>query len=246
MTEYWMRYIDGPVQALFGAEGLQWLREHPAIVPLTAAIVVLCAGGAAAYIGVRLVRRVSWNTSRVLALLSTADGRTGLMLARKIRAGSRRLVFSLRGEEGDGREQKVLISLLERFTREDLPHALNRLHTFVAVGGAHKARMLERELMRGQQRWSEATDPKERESLQEDIAAARQLLAQANLANAHCVQLLKGLQEAAAALGALEVEMASLDATRTRSLADLKGHLSELAEGLRFEREAHLELDETR
>ena len=69
---------------------------------------------------------------------------------------------------------------------------------------------------------------------------SRQKLAQVNHSNEACAQLLKGLEEAVLALRTLELEIASLGATRSQALSQLRDQLSEMAEDLHHQRKAHL------
>lgn len=247
MLQEWMQGLTDWVLSLFGAQGGFELSEHPLVFWLLSLGLLLVPAGMALLVLLRGYRAVSRGVQRLrggfardLHLLYSRDGRRGLALAREIRRGSRRLRgLLLDGEEAAG-ENRALLRLLDKFIGKDLPDTLAQAQTFIATGGAALFRKLESRLARQEARWAEAGDAAAREALQQEIAATRQQLAQTRHSNEARAQLLKGLEEAVLALRTLELEMASLGATRSQALAELREQLTDMAEGLHHQRQVHL------
>lgn len=247
MLQEWMQGLTDWVLSLFGAQGGFELSEHPLVFWLLSLGLLLVPAGMALLVLLRGYRAVSRGVQRLrggfardLHLLYSRDGRRGLALAREIRRGSRRLRgLLLDGEEAAG-ENRALLRLLDKFIGKDLPDTLAQAQTFIATGGAALSRKLESRLARQEARWAEAGDAAAREALQQEIAATRQQLAQTRHSNEARAQLLKGLEEAVLALRTLELEMASLGATRSQALAELREQLTDMAEGLHHQRQVHL------
>ncbi len=238
-AQEWLRGIEAWLQHLLGGEGFPLYREYPTLFWLAGAAIALIGGVTAAVVALRFLRRSVADFDRDLSLLYSRDGRKGLRLARDIRRGSRRVQRLLVAAGGGRRENQALIDLLENFTARELPETLAQARTFSEMGGPHLARRLEKELARQQGEWSALPDGKARDHLQKRIATAKQKLAQIRHADLGRARLLEGLEEAALALRALEVEMASLEATRSESVSGLRDRLTEMAEGLHHQREAH-------
>lgn len=243
--------ISDAVYSLFGAEAQRVYIAYPIIFWGMLASLLLMP----AVIMLMLLRRVtraiarglahSWNRfARDYHLLFSRDGRAGLRLARELRRSSGRVQRLVGQSAGDAQENQALRRLLDKFIEYDLPEALAQAHTFIATGGWGAARKLERVLAAEEAQWAQSDDAVAREGLQKQIATTRQRLAQIRHANESRVQLLKGLEEAALSLRTLEMEMASLGATRSQALRNLRDQLGEMAEGLHHQRRAHLSMQD--
>ena len=240
------------VYSLFGPQAQRVYIAYPVIFWGIIATALLMP----AIIGLLLVRRMaryfgrgilqSWRQiARDSHLLLSRDGRRSLKLAKEIRRGCSRVRRMLTNGGEDQRENEALRRVLDRFVQKELPQILAQAHTFIATGGAAAARKLKRRLATEEAHWANASEQATREALQKNIAAIRQRLAQTQHANESREQLLKGLEEAALALRTLEMEMASLGATRSQALRNVRDHLSELAEGLHHQRRAHASMQDT-
>lgn len=243
--------ISDLVYSLFGAEAQRVYIDYPIIFWGTLAAMLLMP----AAIMLIVLRRVTLSISRGLAtswqgffrdyhLLFSRDGRTGLRLARELRRSCGRVRRLVAQSAGDARENQALLRLLDKFIDKDLPEALAQAHTFIETGGLGAARKQERVLAAEEAQWAQSNDALAREGLQKQIAATRQRLAQTRHANESREQLLKGLAEAALALRTLEMEMASLGATRSQALRNLRDQLGDMAEGLHNQRQAHLSMQD--
>ncbi len=239
--------ISDLIYSLFGAEAQSVYLNYPIIFWGILAAVALMPAVTALLLLMRVVRAFrrgiahTWSDiSRNYHLLFSGDGRLALRLAREIRRGGTRVRRMLDGGGEDERENEALLRLLEKFIGKDLPDTLAQAHTFIETGGAARARNLARLLARQEAEWTDSGEPARREELQKEIAATRQRLAQTRHAEESRAKLLKDLEEAALALRTLEMEMASLGATRSQALGELRNHLTEMAEGLHQQRQAHL------
>lgn len=243
--------ISDLVYSLFGPEAQRVYMAYPIIfwgmvaagLLMPAVITLLLLRRLARFLARGLWR--SWShIGRNTHLLFSRDGRTGLRLARELRqsAGRVRRLVGLPGQ--DQRESQALLRMLDKFIDKELPEALAQAHTFIQTGGTSAARKQERALAAEEAQWTQSADGPAREALQKQIAATRQRLAQTRHANESREQLLKGLAEAALALRTLEMEMASLGATRSQALHNLRDHLSEMAEGLHHQRRAHIAMQD--
>ncbi len=239
--------ISDLIYSLFGAEAQSIYLNYPIIFWGMLAAAALMPAVPALLLLLRVVRAFrrgisrTWSDfSRDCHLLFSGDGRLALRLAREIRRGGGRVRRMLGGGGEDERENAAVLRLLENFIGKDLPDTLAQTHTFIETGGAARARKLARLLARQEAEWTESGEPARREELQKEIAATRQRLAQTRHAEESREKLLKDLEEAALALRTLEMEMASLGATRSQALRELRNHLTEMAEGLHHQRQAHL------
>ncbi|MCZ6556640.1 MAG: hypothetical protein O7A69_02555 [SAR324 cluster bacterium] len=247
MLQDWLQGLADLIFSLFGEQGRFIYQEYPFLFWLLVTGLGLVPAGLSLYLLLRVylavsgaVRRLREDLTRGFSLLYTRDGRRGLRLAREIRRGSDRVRRILLSAGGEAREHESLRQLLDKFVHLELPDTLAQAQTFIETGGAAPAKRLSRQLQRQEAAWTETADGSAREALQKDIAATRQKLAQVNHSNEACAQLLKGLEEAVLALRTLELEIASLGATRSQALSQLRDHLSEMAEELHHQREAHL------
>lgn len=239
----WLRELQGLVQSLFSGPG----GGSPDLWHLAALAGELLAGALALvtlFFAVRTARRIWRGGRRDLGLLKSSQGRKVLLRAREIRAGRRRLDRAISRGGGDRGEARALRSLLGRFVEKDLPETTERALSFAAAGGEHLAAVLTTTLARQRRQWNDAPDAQARENLNKQIAATRHRLAQVENANANLARLLEGLDDAASALRLLEIEMASLEEVRSPALEDVREQLADMAEGLRYQREAHRSLDD--
>jgi len=240
----WMDAVGDLVYSLFGVDAQLFFQEYGTVFLVVAAALVLGAAGLMALLALRVARRGWRSLVGDLPLWRTRDGRQALRLAREIRRGSRRLRRILLTMEAEAREHAGLLGLVERFTRRQLPETLAQLQTFIETGGARRTAALARTLAGQEREWAEAGEAERRKTMERAIAGTRQRLLQARHADAERSRLLDGLQEAALALRTLEVELASLGATRSEAIRDLRTQLGDVADGLRHQRQAHAELQD--
>lgn len=191
----------------------------------------------------RMARRRWDNLGRDWRLLRHPEGRRVLGLSREIRGGTRRVLALLARNPGDRNEARALRNLLNAFATRDLPETMDRAMAFVTASGGHPLGQLRETLAQQQRRWSEAPDDAGREKLNQEIAATRRALAQAEEAGGHMARLLGSLDDAASSLRQLEYELASLQAERSPALEQFREQLAETAENLRFERDAYRSLN---
>ena len=234
----------GLVNALFGAEAVRLLQDN----------LLLVSGGAAALGGLllawglfswlRAFRRALRSAGRTLGLWRSRQGREGLRLAGEIRATSRRVRAHLREMGVEPRERNSLTTLLDKFTREELPKTLSQALRFIQALRGRNPRKLQAVLDVLRSHWSEAADAAARERLQREIATVQQQLTQSSEAETGCTRLVEGLRDAAAALAALEIELASLDATRSPGIGPIERQITSLAEDLKIQREVYRSLED--
>lgn len=243
--------ISDLVYSFLGPEAQRVYMAYPiifwgalaAVLVMPAALALLVLRRMTGFFGRGLLD--SWRQfKRDYHLLFSEDGRKALRLARELRRSCGRVRGLVGPAGGDAQENRALLSLLGKFTRKDLPEALVQAHTFIETGGRRAARKLEGLLAEEEARWARSAESARREELQKRIATTRQRLAQTRHANESLEQLLKGLDEAALALRTLEMEMASLGATRSQALRHLRDQLGDMAEGLHHQRRAHLSMQD--
>jgi hypothetical protein len=239
-----MDAIGDLVYSLFGAEGQILFREYSTLVVLVGLAVVAGAAFFLLLLALRVARSGWQQAVGDLPLLLSGDGRRALQLAREIRRGSKRLRRMLLTMEEDAREHPELPGVLERFVRRQLPEALAQIHSFIETGGTRPASALERLLAKQERTWAEAADDRAREQMERAIAETRQRLLQVRQSNTQRAHLLHSLEEAALALRTLELEMASLGATRSQAMSDLRDQLADVAEGLHHQQQVHAEFRE--
>ncbi len=234
----------GLVNALFGAEAVRFLQDN----------LLLVSGGAAALGGLllawalfswlRAFRRASRSAARTFGLWRSRQGREGLRLAGEIRAAGRRVRAHLREMGVEPRERNSLTTLLDKFAREELPKTLSQALRFIQALRGRNPRKLQADLDVLRSHWSEAADAAARERLQREIANVQQQLTQSTEAETGCARLLEGLRDAAAALAALEIELASLDATQSPGIGPIERQITSLAEDLKIQREVYRSLED--
>jgi hypothetical protein len=240
------RWLNGWVYAAFGAEGLLAFQAHPllyAALALALALVVL------AILCRWLSRRIAHlrrSVRTTLRLAASSRGRECLRLARGIRRGGASLRHAIRQEIEERGERRALLQALTRFTRAELHGVLEHAVRLLAHADDARERALRSELEQQQQAWSASRDEGERERLQHASAATRQQLAVVSAANAARTEHLRGLQEAAQAVRALEQELGELHRTRSRALPAFRDHLTQVARRMSDLKEAYRELDPPR
>lgn len=241
-----LRWLNGWVYALFGADGLVAFSAHPLLYAAGAAALALAIVLGGAW---WLSRRFAALRARVrlaLALALSADGRRCLRLARQIRGGAVRLRHAIRTEIRERGERRELLRVLERFAHGELHGVLEHALRLIRQADDREAEALRLRLERQTRAWGAAASEGEREALQRDIAETRHHLAQARAAvdarDAH----LRGLEEAAGAVQALESQLGELHLTRSRALPEFRDHLSAAAHQLSHLSAAYRELQEPR
>jgi hypothetical protein len=246
MLEWWRQQVTGAIHAWFGPEGLSQAQAHPVFYGWLALLATFALVVLLTVVGLRVASRLGEALLLRLDLLRTESGRRALLAAGELRRGSRRLRAALARERGETSEAATVAVALGRFAREDLPSVLRRLRSTPATDAVRLIPALRRQLDEQTRRWSEGADGPERERLQAAIAASRHRLAQLERTERERMRLSAALVEAARTLRMVETELASLELARVPALPHLRQQLDARAQGLRFEREAHMELHGSR
>lgn len=241
-----LRWLNGWVYTLFGADGLVVFSAHPLLYSLGALALLLAAASATAWWLSRRVRALTDSLRLALALALTPEGRRCLALARQIRRGGSRLRHALREGIEDRTERRTLLRTLERFTRSELRLVLEHAVLLIARADDRREGRLRAELERLTQAWGAASGDSQRERLQQAVADARQRLARAAEACAARDRHVQGLEEAAGAVQALEEELRALRLARTQTLPEFRDRLAAAAGQLSDLRRAYGELDAPR
>lgn len=236
-----VQMLLGALEGLLPPELLAPLRAWAGLIGLAAIAGAGVSALVAAWLVWRRVRRTAGFLGRSSVLVRSAAGRRALRLSGEIRRGCKRLRRVIGQTLADRGERRSLESLLERFVREDLETALERMHTWVAIGGAIRVRELERAVEDATSRWSGMADGPPRRALEQSLARMKQQLALARRTADDRERLLSGLEEAAAAIRTLEAELVALGEARSQALPGFREHLGELSEDLRRQRDVHLE-----
>jgi hypothetical protein len=191
--------------------------------------------------------RRRWRLLRLqVALLGTRQGRRAVAVSRRIFRSGHAFLELLERAELPQAERRNLLRLVQHFLREDLPDALRQLLVFGRMSRARSAELLTRQLTSQTRHWSALPEGASRDALLQDIAQTRHRLAQVQAPIDNGRALLEGLEAAADALDVLTAETASLGANRSQALRRFRGTVSEVADGLREEARAHLELEQGR
>ena len=241
MLERWVRDLLGVFEDWLPVELVETLGDNAEwTLAVSAGLAAATALGVAWALWKRM-RRTAGTLGRASGLVRHATGRNALRLAAEIRRGSRRLRRVLPRTVEDPAERSALQELLARFVDEELETALERMLSWVAIGGEIRVRELERAVNEELGRWSELPDGAERSSLEQSLARKKQQLALAQQTERDRARLLTGLEEAAAAIRTLEAELVALGDARTQALPGFREHMGEISEELRRQRDVHLE-----
>ncbi len=191
--------------------------------------------------------RRRWRLLRLQAsLLGTRQGWRAVVVSRRIARSGRTFLELLERAELPPAERRNLLRLVQQFLRVDLPDALGQLLVFGRMSRTRSVEQLTQQLTAQTRRWSALPEGASRNALLQDIAETRHRLAQAQAPIDNGRALLEGLDAAADALDVLTAETATLGANRSQALRHFRGTISEVADGLREQARAHLELEQGR
>ncbi len=204
---------------------------------------IVIALAALVLVGLPLLRR-GWRGTQVrFALQFSRDGRYAVRLADSLQACSARIRLVLRTLEPDGAEREAVLAILNPFTGEELTALLWQMHLILATGDNARIRILLQRIDAGTEAWSHMPDSPARERAAADLARLRQELETRRQTGGAWVALVRGLEQAAKDLEALERDLVVAGVAKQQPLSTFRARIAETRDHLRDLRAAHAELE---
>jgi len=197
-------------------------------------------------VGLPLLRR-GWRGTQIrLALQFSRDGRYAVRVADGLQASSARIRRVVRTLEPDPSEREAVLAMLGQLTGADLTVLLWQMHLILATGDNARIRVLLQKIEADTQAWSRMPDSPARERAAADLARLRQELETRRQTGGAWVALVRGLEQAARDLEALERDLVTMGVAKQQPLSTFRTRIAESRDHLRHLRAAHAELDADR
>ena len=209
---------------------------------LTGFLSVLAAAAAAVWAWPLLRRGWRGGTVR-LALLTSRDGRYAVRLADAVQGASLRIRRVIHTLEPDPVEREAVLATLRQFSGDELNAVLWQMRLLLATGDNDRIRLLHRRIEEETQAWSRLSDPAAREQAAAAIAGLRQDLETRRETGRAWAGMVRGLEQAARDLEALERELVVLGVAKQQPLTAFRDRIAEALAHLRQVRAAYAELD---